>query len=128
MEGQALDDCSAVFLAAKLGIVRRMDVVMPGLAFGRRLAEVVGQKGLRRGDGAFELDLNGIARRFSTPRTFVPPAEPVLVLIEPSWFVGGHRPTPSPGSPPVACGPTSPSSPSRTPGRATTSVRPRKSM
>lgn len=91
---EVVDARGALFAAARIGIVRGMDVVMPGLAFGRRLADVAGQKELRRGEGSFELDLNGVQRRFSTPRAFIPPEEPVLVLVEPTWFADGAPPDP----------------------------------
>lgn len=83
------DARSALFLAARDGIARRLDVVMPPAAFTHRIGEVAGERQLVREDGAFRLPLNGIERRFSTPRGFIPFAEEALVLIEPTWFAGG---------------------------------------
>jgi hypothetical protein len=88
-ETEFVDARSALFAAAQLGIVRGLEVVMPPAAFESRLAEVSGRKGLERGDGTFDLGYEGFARRFSTPRAFVAPAEPVLVLVEPTWFAEG---------------------------------------
>lgn len=83
------DARSALFLAAREGIARRLDVVMPPAAFTHRVGEVSGERQLERGDGAFRLPLNGIERRFSTPRGFAPFAEEALVLVEPTWFADG---------------------------------------
>ena len=43
---------------------------------------------------AFRLPADGFDRRFSTPEAFEPPSEPVLVLVEPSWFAAGAPPEP----------------------------------
>jgi hypothetical protein len=93
-ELELLDARSALFTAVTLGIVRGLYVVMPPAAFSQRLGEVSGRKGLERGDGAFRLAYDGLERRFSTPRAFVAPDEPVLVLVEPTWFTEGAPPDP----------------------------------
>lgn len=84
----------AIFAATRAGIVRRLDVVMPPAALSNRLGAVMGQKELVRQDGGFLLPFQGIERRFSTPRGFAAPDEPVLVLVEPSWFSDGADPDP----------------------------------
>jgi hypothetical protein len=86
-----LDALSALYVAAGTGIARRMDVVMPPAALALRRSEVSARKELRAGPGgdAFRLPANGFDRRFSTPDAFEPPSEPVLVLVEPSWFAAG---------------------------------------
>jgi hypothetical protein len=91
---EIVDAGSALFTAARLGVVRSLDVVMPPPAFTHRLGEVSGRKELERGDGAFRLAFEGLERRFSTPRAFVAPAERVLVLVEPTWFTEGAPPDP----------------------------------
>ncbi|HEU4382852.1 MAG TPA: hypothetical protein VFR85_05035 [Anaeromyxobacteraceae bacterium] len=88
-EREFLDAESALFTAARVGIARSLEVVMPPSAFTHRLGEVAGLKELERGDGTFRLPFNGFERRFSTPRAFAAPMEPVLVLVEPTWFAEG---------------------------------------
>ncbi len=83
------DARSAIFTAGRTGVVRKLDVVMPPPAFSQRLGEVRGQKELERGDGTFTLAYLGMERRFGTPRAFAAPGEPVLVLVEPTWFAPG---------------------------------------
>lgn len=93
-EPDPFDPRSALFNATRFGIARTLDVVMPPAALTRRLGEVSGSKGLVREEGGFRLAYEGVERRFSTPRGFHPPREPVLALVEPSWFGEG-----SPGDP-----------------------------
>jgi hypothetical protein len=87
--GDPLDAGSALYWAARLGVVRGFDVVMPPASFERRVAEDADHKAFRAEDGAYRHDLHGFWLRFSLPRAFAPPAEPTLVLIEPSWFAAG---------------------------------------
>jgi hypothetical protein len=84
-----VDVRGALFEAARAGVVRRLDIVMPPAAFTHRIGEVSAQKELERTEGAFRLPYNGLDRRFSTARAFAAPREVVLVLVEPSWFEGG---------------------------------------
>jgi len=86
---EMLDARSALFSAARLGIVRGFDVVLPPAYFTFRLGEASGRKELVREDGAYRLHYGGMERRFATPRGFTAPAEAVLLLIEPSWFTDG---------------------------------------
>lgn len=92
--GGKVDAHSALYWAARLGVVRAVDVVMPAAPFAQRVAAVEAHKDFRREDGAFRLDLHGFWFRFSLPGAFRTPAEPALVLVEPSWFSGGAPPDP----------------------------------
>ena len=95
-ETALVDARTALYAAARMGIARTIDVIMPPEALARRLAEVSGAKTLVRENGAFRVSYEGLERRFSNPEAFLPPQETALVLVEPSWF--------SPGAPsdPVA--------------------------
>jgi hypothetical protein len=92
--GDPLDASSALYWAARLGVVRGFDVVMPPSSFERRVAADAAHKVFRPEDGAYRHDLHGFWLRFSLPRAFVPPPEPALVLIEPTWFAAGAPPDP----------------------------------
>lgn len=85
----AQDPSDAIFASTRLGIVRSLDVVMPPASFSRRLEEVSSTKVFVREEEAFRTTYSGLERRFSTPQGFVAPDEPVLVLIEPSWYAEG---------------------------------------
>jgi hypothetical protein len=89
-EPEPVDGTAGLYLAAREGIARRLDVVLTPAALARRLEEVAGQKGVATSeDGeAYTPPFIGVERRFSTARAFEPPAEPALVLVEPSWFDG----------------------------------------
>ncbi len=91
---EAVDADSALFAAAQLGIARRLEVVLPPAVLERRLGEVAGRKELVRERGAYRLPYEAVERRFSAPEAFAPPGEPVLVLVEPSFFQAG-----APGDP-----------------------------
>jgi len=93
-DGLVLEARSALYWAARSGLVRAIDVVMPPETLERRLAEVRGRKELRLEGGAFRLPVEGLERRFSTPAGFTPAGEEVLVLVEPSWFGAGAPPDP----------------------------------
>jgi hypothetical protein len=93
-QGAPVDPRSALFAAARSGLVRALDVVLVPAAFASRLQEVSGRKELVREDGAFQLPASTIPRRFALPRAFAAPPEPVLVLVEPSWFAEGAPPDP----------------------------------
>jgi hypothetical protein len=84
-----LDANTAVLAAARSGIARELAVVMPPEAFRSRLEEVGTPKELRRGNGWFTLPFHGYPRRFSVPEAAVAPHEPVLALVEPSFFAEG---------------------------------------
>jgi hypothetical protein len=87
--GDPLHAGSAAYWAARQGLARGVDVVMPPGAFQRQAAADAGHKMFRPEDGAYRHDLHGFRIRFSQPGTFQPPGEPVLVLVEPSWFAPG---------------------------------------
>jgi hypothetical protein len=87
-----LDADTAVLAAARSGIARELQVVMPAAAFRARLDEVGAPKELRRGDGWFTLPFHGYPRRFSVPEEAEVPREPVLALVEPSFFAEGAPP------------------------------------
>jgi hypothetical protein len=84
-----LDANTAVLAAARTGVARELVIVMPPAAFARRLDEVKGAKELTRGDGWFTLPFHGYARRFSVPEALLAPREPVLALVEASFFDAG---------------------------------------
>ena len=92
--GGGVTAASAVYWSARLGLVRAIDVVMPPGDFERQRAGDAGHKVFRPEDGAYRHDLHGYWLRFSLPRAFFPPDEPVLVLVEPSWFRPGAPPDP----------------------------------
>jgi len=93
--GSAVDVNGAIYAATRQGIARRLDVVLPPVAYQQRRAEVSAQKDLELHDGAFLLPFEGLERRFSKPEAFRAPPEPVLLLVEPSWFQdGAPRPLP----------------------------------
>jgi hypothetical protein len=94
LAGDPLTADSALYWAARLGVVRSFDVVMPPALFERRAAEDAGHRPFEAEDGAFRHDLNGLRLRFALPRAFVAPAEPALVLVEPTWFSAGAPPDP----------------------------------
>ncbi len=85
---------SAPYWAARLGLVRALDVVMPPAAFEGQRAADAAHSVFRPEDGAYRHDLHGLRLRFSLPGALVPPAEPALVLIEPTWFRPGAPPDP----------------------------------
>jgi hypothetical protein len=89
-----LDADTAVLAAARSAIARELSVVMPPEAFQRRIDEVGGAKELSRGDGWFTLPFHGFARRFSVPGSVETPGEPVLALVEPSFFADGAPASP----------------------------------
>jgi len=85
---------TAVYWSARLGLVRAIDVVMPPADFERQRAGDASHKVFRPEDGAYRHDLHGFWLRFSMPRAFLPPDEPALVLVEPTWFRPGAPPDP----------------------------------
>jgi hypothetical protein len=91
-----LDASSALFAAMHYGLARDIQVVMPLPAFNRRRAALraTSEHLDGKGDGWFLHLIHGFARRFSTPDQIAPPGEPVLLLVEPSYFSSG-----SPGRP-----------------------------
>jgi hypothetical protein len=84
-----VDANGAVFAAATSGIARRLDVVMPPRALHRQLVQRLGHKQLVREDRAFRHPFDALERRFSEPDAFTAAPEPVLVLVEASWFAEG---------------------------------------
>lgn len=85
---------SAPYWAARLGLARAFDVVMPPAAFEERRAADSTHKVFRPENGAYRHDLHGFWLRFSLPSALVPPGEPALVLVEPTWFRPGAPPDP----------------------------------
>jgi len=85
---------SAVYWAARLGLVRAIDVVMPPADFESQRAGDASHKVFRPEAGAYRHDLHGFWLRFSLPDALLPPTEPVLVLVEPTWFRPGAPPDP----------------------------------
>lgn len=81
-----LDARNALFLAARLGMVRRLEVVMPAALVAGRLAELRGRREVVPEPGGFRQPYEALDRRFSTAEALRVPGEPVLVLVEPSWF------------------------------------------
>lgn len=92
--GRGPTAATAVYWSARLGLVRAMDVVMPPADFERQRARDAGHKVFRPEDGAYRHDLHGFWLRVSLPRGFLPPDEPALVLVEPTWFRPGAPPDP----------------------------------
>jgi hypothetical protein len=92
--GGGVTAASAVYWSARLGLARAIDVVMPPADFERQRAGDAGHKVFRPEDGAYRHDLHGFWLRFSLPRALLPPDEPVLVLVEPTWFRPGAPPDP----------------------------------
>lgn len=85
---------SAVYFAARLGLVRAIDVVMPPADFERQRADDSAHKAFQPEAGAYRHDLHGFWLRFSLPGALLPPAEPAMVLVEPTWFRPGAPPDP----------------------------------
>jgi hypothetical protein len=92
--GGGVSAATAVYWSARLGLVRAIDVVMPPADFDRQRAGDASHKVFRPVDGAYRHDLHGFWLRFSLPRAFLPPDEPALVLVEPTWFRPGAPPDP----------------------------------
>lgn len=92
--GGGVTAATAVYWSARLGLVRAIDVVMPPGDFERQRAGDVSHKVFRPEDGAYRHDLHGFWLRVSLPRAFLPPDEPALVLVEPTWFRPGAPPDP----------------------------------
>jgi len=85
---------SAVYWAARLGLVRAIDVVMPPADFERQRAGDAAHRAFQPETDAYRHDLHGFWLRFSLPGALLPPAEPALVLVEPTWFRPGAPPDP----------------------------------
>ncbi len=85
---------SAPYWAARLGLTRGFDVVMPPAEFEARRALDAGHKEYWPETGAYRHDIHGFHIRVSSPAAFVRPDEPVLVLVEPTWFRPGAPPDP----------------------------------
>jgi len=92
--GGGVTAAGAIYWSARLGLVRAIDVVMPPTDFERQRAGDAGHKVFRPEDGAYRHDLHGFWLRFSQPRALLPPNEPALVLVEPTWFRPGAPPDP----------------------------------
>jgi hypothetical protein len=92
----AAESTDAFFTLVHVGLARALDVVLPPNVFDLRLAEVAGRKEFQRVGGGFAQPFHALDRRFWTPRALVPPAEPVIVVVEPSFF-GPGSPADVPG-------------------------------
>lgn len=82
-----VDEDTALFLAARDGIVREIEVVMPAGALAQRRAEARSAKTFAVTRRGFRQDFHGFSRQFAP--VSAPPApsdEPFLVLAEPSFF------------------------------------------
>jgi hypothetical protein len=79
---------NAVYATMRAGIARRMDIVLPEAVFRQRLASIRAARGkdVAEGPGWFQHSFHGYPRRFSSPAAVEPSEEPVLVLVEPSFF------------------------------------------
>lgn len=78
---------TAMFLAARDGVVREIEVVMPAGALAQRRAEASSAKTFAVTRRGFRQDFHGFSRQFAP--VSAPPApsdEPFLVLAEPSFF------------------------------------------
>lgn len=86
--GDFLTPESAAFAAMREGIAREMTVAMPERAYRERLGEIrrARGKGVEVGDGWFRHRFHGFERRFCVPGALWPEPEPVLALVEPSFF------------------------------------------
>jgi hypothetical protein len=85
---------SAAYWAARLGLARSFDVVMPPAEFEERRAEDAAHPQYRPEPGAYRHDLHGFWLRFSLPGALAVPDEPAIVLVEPTWFRAGAPPDP----------------------------------
>jgi hypothetical protein len=92
--GRGVTPASAVYWASRLGLVRAIDVVLPPADFERQRAGASASKAFKPETGAYRHDLHGFWLRFSSPDAVLPPDEPALVLVEPSWFRPGAPPDP----------------------------------
>jgi hypothetical protein len=90
----AVNASNAVYWASRLGLVRAIDVVMPPADLERQRARDAPRKTFRPEVGGYRNDLHGFWLRFSLPGAVLVPEEPVLVLVEPSWFRLGASPDP----------------------------------
>jgi hypothetical protein len=84
-----IDADTATVAAARLAIGRELRAVLLPDAYAARVAQVRGAKGFSGGDGSFDLPFHGYPRRFSTPDAFAAPGEPVIAVVEPSFFGEG---------------------------------------
>ena len=92
--GAGVTAASAVYWAARLGLVRAIDVVMPPAEFERQRTGDAAHKVFQPEAGAYRHDLHGFWLRISLPGSLLPPTEPALVLVEPTWFRPGAPPDP----------------------------------
>ncbi|HZZ83285.1 MAG TPA: hypothetical protein VFE30_02015 [Anaeromyxobacteraceae bacterium] len=81
-----LDAETGIFAATRLGIARDLLVFMNPEAVRQRTAEITERKGLRAGTGWVEAPYRGYERTFAIPDAATAPEEPVLLLVEPSYF------------------------------------------
>jgi hypothetical protein len=90
-EAERLTPDNAVFSAMKMGVARELSVAMPAPVLAQRLADIRAArgKGITLGEGFFTHPFHGFERRFSLPEALAAGDEPVLVLVEPSFFKAG---------------------------------------
>jgi hypothetical protein len=89
-----VDAQAALLYSSQSGIARDLTVVMPPAALERRLREIAPAKEYRVADGCAVLPFHGFVRRFCPPEAVPHGDEPVLLLVEPSFFAEGGRVAP----------------------------------
>jgi hypothetical protein len=88
-------DADNVFLvAARLGTARALTVVLTPPAFEARREAARSGKDVELHDEWLAQRFHGYERRFTLPAALPPSAEPVLLLVEPSFFAPGTPPDP----------------------------------
>jgi hypothetical protein len=88
-------DVENVFLvAARLGTARALTVVLTPPAFAARREAARSGKDVELHDDWLVQRFHGYERRFTLPAALPPAAEPVLLLVEPSFFAPGVPPDP----------------------------------
>lgn len=92
---ERVDDDTALLLASRWGIARRLVVVMPPPAWRDRVEQLRAVKGFELTDGCASAPFMGLQRQFCLPEALPRSGEPALVLVEPSYFgPGGGAPAP----------------------------------
>ena len=89
---RAVRVAGALFDATQRGLARELTVVMPTAAFEARVAAMRAIPEATFGDGWALQPYHGIPRGFFRPATLPRPGEPVVLLIEPSFFSGDAPP------------------------------------
>jgi hypothetical protein len=82
-----IDADTATIAAARFAIGRELHVIMAPQAYGARLHAVQAAKELVSGEGWFAVPFHGYERHFWLPDAFRAPPEPLVAIVEPSFFV-----------------------------------------